>query len=250
MVLSLCGSAFAAEEQLTVTSETVRNNNTVRTTYWYKNAEGTLVRIYAEIFTLSGARLGEELIRFDEEERAVYQRETGMQDGVWKNEETNTTYMPDGTQTYESHIAWNYPGSRKESAVIHGTADAEGYKSETREQFDTDVAWDEKRYDKVLDSYAKPRLLIIDEWLAERPDSKDLHAIKELIHRRRRKSSTIFCSQILKEGWYHALGGEDTEAEAILDRITYDGYDINIEYTDPEKAVSMRKIYSRLKPID
>ena len=72
MVLSLCGSAFAAEEQLTVTSETVRNNNTVRTTYWYKNAEGTLVRIYAEIFTLSGARLGEELIRFDEEERAVY----------------------------------------------------------------------------------------------------------------------------------------------------------------------------------
>lgn len=112
------------------------------------------------------------------------------------------------------------------------------------------VAWDEKRYDKVLDSYAKPRLLIIDEWLAERPDSKDLHAIKELIHRRRRKSSTIFCSQILKEGWYHVLGGEDTEAEAILDRITYDGYDINIEYTDPEKAVSMRKIYSRLKPID
>ena len=43
---------------------------------------------------------------------------------------------------------------------------------------------------------------------------------------------------------------EDTEAEAILDRITYDGYDINIEYTDPDKAVSMRKIYSHLKPID
>ena len=39
-------------------------------------------------------------------------------------------------------------------------------------------------------------------------------------------------------------------AEAILDRITYDGYDINIEYTDPTKAVSMRKIYNRLKPID
>mgnify|MGYP002508326502 CR=1 FL=1 len=28
-----------------------------------------------------------------------------------------------------------------------------------------------------------------------------------------------------------ALGGENTEAEAIIDRITYDGYDINIEYT-------------------
>ena len=47
-----------------------------------------------------------------------------------------------------------------------------------------------------------------------------------------------------------ALGGENTEAEAIIDRITYDGYDINIEYTDPANAVSMRKIYSNLKPID
>ena len=112
------------------------------------------------------------------------------------------------------------------------------------------VAWDEKRYDKVLQTYAKPKLLIIDEWLAMKPDANDLHAIKELVHRRRRKSSTIFCSQILKEGWYQALGGEDTEAEAILDRITYDGYDINIEYSDPTKAVSMRKIYNRLKPID
>ena len=112
------------------------------------------------------------------------------------------------------------------------------------------VAWDEKRYDKVLQTYAKPKLLIIDEWLAMPPDGNDLHAIKELVHRRRRKSSTIICSQILKEGWYQALGGENTEAEAILDRITYDGYDINIEYTDPAKAVSMRKIYNRLKPIN
>lgn len=61
------------------------------------------------------------------------------------------------------------------------------------------VAWDEKRYDKVLQAYAKPKLLIIDEWLAMTPDANDLHAIKELIHRRRRKSSTIFCSQVLKE---------------------------------------------------
>ena len=102
----------------------------------------------------------------------------------------------------------------------------------------------------MLQTYAKLKLLIIDEWLAMPPDANDLHAIKELIHRRRRKSSTIFCSQVLKEGWYQALGGANTEAEAILDRITYDGYDINIDYTDPAKAVSMRKIYNRLKPID
>lgn len=108
------------------------------------------------------------------------------------------------------------------------------------------VAWDEKRYDKVLQAYARPKLFIIDEWLDIELTKNDLHAIKELVHRRRRKSSTIFCSQILKEGWYQALGGENTEAEAIIDRITYDGYDINIEYTDPANAVSMRKIYSKM----
>ena len=80
------------------------------------------------------------------------------------------------------------------------------------------VAWDEKRYDKVLQAYARPKLFIIDEWLDIELTKNDLHAIKELVHRRRRKSSTIFCSQILKEGWYQALGGENTEAEAIIDR--------------------------------
>ena len=93
-------------------------------------------------------------------------------------------------------------------------------------------------------------LFIIDEWLLLKPTESEQHDILELLHQRRKKSSTIFCSQILKEGWYEALGGENTEAEAILDRITYDGYNINIEYTDPGKAVSMRKLYSRLKPID
>ena len=115
---------------------------------------------------------------------------------------------------------------------------------------DCSVAWNEKRYDKVLQTYAKPRLLIIDEWLATKTDANDLHAIKELIHRRRRKSSTIFCSQVLKDGWYQALGGEDTEAEAILDRIAYDGYTINIEYADPDNALSMRQVYNHLKPLD
>ena len=65
------------------------------------------------------------------------------------------------------------------------------------------------------------------------------------------KRGKTWCRVILfREGWYQALGGEDTEAEAILDRITYDGYDINIEYTDPTRAVSMRKVYNHLKPID
>ncbi len=106
------------------------------------------------------------------------------------------------------------------------------------------------RITNIFNEQLSEHTLIIDEWLDMKPNEKERHTIKELIHRRRRKSSTIFCSQIHKDGWYQILGGENTEAEAIMDRIAYDGYDINIGYTDPENAVSLRKVYSRLKPID
>ena len=48
-------------------------------------------------------------------------------------------------------------------------------------------------------AYAKPRLLIINEWLATKPNANDLHAINDLTHCRRRKSSTIFCSLVRKD---------------------------------------------------
>ena len=72
-------------------------------------------------------------------------------------------------------------------------------------------------------------------------ESKNLF---ELIHKRRKKSSTIFCSQFREEGWYDRLGGNDNPlADAIMDRIIYDAYKINIESIDPSKDISMREIY-------
>ena len=55
--------------------------------------------------------------------------------------------------------------------------------------------------------------------------------------------------QIRKEGWYQALGSDTKAAESIVDQIVFNSYEINIEYSDPAKAVSMRKIYSNLKPL-
>ena len=58
------------------------------------------------------------------------------------------------------------------------------------------------------------------------------------------KSSTIFCSQFREEDWYQQLcGGESTLADAIMDRISYDSYKIDIESTDPSKDISMRELY-------
>ena len=88
------------------------------------------------------------------------------------------------------------------------------------------------------------RSLIIDEWLLLKPTASEQHDILELLHRRRKKSSTIFCSQYDCNGWYDQLGGNDSPlAEAILDRIKHDTYKINIIPTDPTNYRSMREVY-------
>ena len=113
-----------------------------------------------------------------------------------------------------------------------------------------EAAKSENCYAKVLDKYAKPLLLIIDEWLLLKPTNDEQRCILELLHRRRRKSSTIFCSQYQKEGWYEQLGGNSSPlADAILDRIVHDSYIINIESADPTKDISMREVYGLNKSV-
>ena len=92
--------------------------------------------------------------------------------------------------------------------------------------------------------YANPVLLIIDEWILLKPNESEQHDILELLHKRRRNSSKIFCSQYDSSGWYDQLGGDDSPlAEAILDRIKHDAYKINIVPTDPANYKSMRAVY-------
>jgi DNA replication protein DnaC len=109
---------------------------------------------------------------------------------------------------------------------------------------DFEIARSEGSYKKVMAKYIKPVLLILDEWLLLRLSESESKDVFELLHKRRKKSSTIFCSQFRQEGWYDQLGGENsTVADAILDRIVHDSYKINIENVDPSKDISMREIY-------
>ena len=66
----------------------------------------------------------------------------------------------------------------------------------------------------------------------------------ELIHIRRKKSSTFFCSHFRESEWYQQrCSGESTLADAIMDRISYDSYKIEIESFGPSKDLSMREVY-------
>ena len=51
-------------------------------------------------------------------------------------------------------------------------------------------------------------------------------------------------SQFREEEWYQQIcGGESTLADAIMDRISYDSYKIDIESADPSRDISMREVY-------
>ena len=99
-------------------------------------------------------------------------------------------------------------------------------------------------YRKVMAKYANPLVLILDEWLLLKPTEVEQKDIFELLHRRRKKSSTIFCSQYGFEEWYDQLGGDASPlADAIIDRIAHDSYRVNITSIDEEHDISMREVY-------
>ena len=54
------------------------------------------------------------------------------------------------------------------------------------------------------------------------------------------------CSQFEEKDWYNQIcDGESTLADAIMDRISFDSYKINIEYIDKSIDKSMREVYGQ-----
>jgi DNA replication protein DnaC len=97
------------------------------------------------------------------------------------------------------------------------------------------VARGEGVYQKVMKQYKKVNLLILDEWLLLPLRESEIRDLLEIVEARHKRASTIFLSQFAPAGWHQKIG-EDTLADAILDRIAHDSYEIFIDGDD-----SMRK---------
>lgn len=75
----------------------------------------------------------------------------------------------------------------------------------------------------VINKYAKPDLLIIDDFLIHPVSEKEAENLFKILEYRYGNRSTIICSQLDPEEWHRNLGS-DILADSILDRIIPNAY--------------------------
>ncbi len=81
-----------------------------------------------------------------------------------------------------------------------------------------------KRMLRLLSNYD---LLIIDEWLSQPLTDEQSKYFFEIIEKRDKTHSTIYCSQYDMPEWYERLGNEPAVVESILNRIIHSAVKVN-----------------------
>lgn len=94
-------------------------------------------------------------------------------------------------------------------------------------------------YSRALQSLAKLDLLILDDWGLEPLTAAQRNDLMEIMDDRHGSSSTAMISQLPTDQWYQSIG-DNTLADAILDRLMHNAHRISL------KGESMRKAQSKL----
>lgn len=89
-------------------------------------------------------------------------------------------------------------------------------------------------YHKELNLLSKVQLLIIDDWGLEPLKPAHRNDLLEIMDDRHGRSSTLIISQLPTDKWYASIG-ENTLADAILDRLMHNAHRLQL------KVESMRK---------
>lgn len=90
-------------------------------------------------------------------------------------------------------------------------------------------------YSKMLMQLAKLDCLILDDWGLEPLKAAQRNDLMEIMDDRHGSSSTIILSQLPTEEWHQSIG-DNTLADAILDRLMHNAHRIKL------KGESMRKL--------
>ena len=94
-------------------------------------------------------------------------------------------------------------------------------------------------YHKQLKQLARVQLLVIDDWGLEPLKPAHRNDLMEIMDDRHGQTSTVVISQLPTDQWYASIG-DNTLADAILDRLMHNAHRLQL------KGESMRKILSQL----
>ena len=83
------------------------------------------------------------------------------------------------------------------------------------------------RYARIVRALGGVQLLILDDWGLEPLDAQARHDLLEILEERYGRRSTIITSQLPVENW-HAVIGNPTYADAILDRLVHNAQRLNL----------------------
>lgn len=104
---------------------------------------------------------------------------------------------------------------------------------------DLGMAHGDGRFAKLMGSYAKTDLLILDDWGLAPFTTEQRRDLLELLDDRYGQRSTLVTSQMPVDKW-HELIGDPTLSDAILDRLVHNAYRIEL------KGESMRRRSEKL----
>lgn len=94
-------------------------------------------------------------------------------------------------------------------------------------------------YQKLLVRLAKIQVIVIDDWGLEKLTTAHRNDLLEIMDDRHGSTSTVMISQLPTDEWYAAIG-DNTLADAILDRLMHNAHRLQL------KGESMRKILGKL----
>ena len=94
-------------------------------------------------------------------------------------------------------------------------------------------------YSKALQTLARLDVLILDDWGLEPLKAAQRNDVMEIMDDRNGSSSTVIISQLPTDQWYQSIG-DNTLADAILDRLMHNAHRIKL------KGESMRKLQSEI----